>query len=884
MPTRRLAALTSSVAVALVAASATPQQAAAWWRSVAPTRSASVPFTVCPPAAHTVRCALIEDPTPASRVRGPVAAGAITRGPAEEVSPALSGHGEDGGYSPKDLREAYGLPEGSSGSGQTVAVVEAYSDPDAESDLAAYRGAYGLSSCSATGGCLRQVDQSGGSSLPAANAKWAEETSFDLDMVSAICPKCHILVVEAVNAEGENIATAEDDAVALGATEISDSFSQSSPLESREAAAYDHPGIPIAVAAGDDGYGVVWPAASRNVIAVGGTTLTAPIGRSGWTEAAWSKTGGGCSTEAKPTWQTDTGCTGRTTNDVAAVADPNTPVSAYDSYETHGSPWLLAGGTSVAAPIVAAAMALASPYTRSFNGAQSLYLEYANGVGFYDVRSGETGSCDTYLCEAGAGYDGPTGLGSLRGAPEVPLPAPVTLGASTPASGEATLEGSVNPHDVGVNCVFEYGQSSYNEKSKPCSPQPGAVIEAVAVSARLAGLTPGARYIYRLAVSYPGGSSAGEPLSFTVPSEQPSVIAQSASSLTQTSAALAATIDPGGAAVEACWFEYGESAPSYGSFAYCTTKPGAGDSAVVVSATTGALQPDTTYHFHVYVRTASNAGHEVRGADKTFTTLALPPTLTLLPASAIGAGSATLDATVDPNGALVTSCEFEFGGAANLIPCSPAPGSAESPVAVSATVGGLSPATRYFYRVLATNAGGVAYGEIGELTTANAAPSSGGGEGPGSVLSTGRLNEDPLVAPTTPSVGAAGGSVAACAAHLASHTLDASASGAVKLTLLCAHEGVERRGTVTLLAPSPSSAVPGSRSSSQASTALATASFALPAGGAATIVLHLSTRARRLLAKAHLLHARAVIVTRAPLAAATSAAAVTLRAPPTVSR
>jgi hypothetical protein len=883
MPTRRLAALTSSVAVALVAASATPQQAGAWWRSVAPTRSASVPFTVCPPAAHTVRCALIEDPTPASRVRGPVAAGAITRGPAEEVSPALSGHGEDGGYSPKDLREAYGLPEGSAGSGQTVAVVEAYSDPDAESDLAAYRGAYGLSSCSAAGGCLTQVNQSGGNSLPAANAKWAEETSFDLDMVSAICPNCHILVVEAENAEGENIATAEDEAVARGATEISDSFSQSSPLESREAAAYDHPGIPIAVAAGDDGYGVVWPAASRNVIAVGGTTLTAPTGRSGWTEAAWSKTGGGCSTEAKPTWQTDTGCTGRTTNDVAAVADPNTPVSVYDSYETHGSPWLLAGGTSVATPIVASAMALASRYTRSFNGAQSLYLEHANGVdGFYDVLSGGTGNCHTYLCEAGVGYDGPTGLGGLRGAPEVPPPAPVTLGASTPVSGEATLEGSVNPHDVGVSCVFEYGQSSYNEKNKPCSPQPGAVVGAVAVSARLGGLTPGARYIYRVAASYPGGSSAGEPLSFTVPSEQPSVIAQSASSLTQTSATLAATIDPGGAAVEACWFEYGESTPGYGSFAYCTTKPGDGDSAVVVSATTGALQPNTTYHFRVYVRTATNAAHEVQGEDKSFATLALPPTLTLLPASAISTGSATLNATVDSNGALVTSCEFEFGGAANLIPCLPGPGSGESSAAVSATVGDLSPATRYFYRVLATNAGGVTYGAIGELTTANAATGSGGREGPGSVLSTGQLSEDPPIAPTTPSVGAAGGSVAACVAHLASRTLHASASGAVKLTLLCAHEGVERRGTVTLLVPS--SAVPGSRSSSQASTALATASFALPAGGAATIVLHLSARARRLLAEAHLLHARAVIVTRAPLAAPTSAAAVTLRASPTVSR
>jgi Subtilase family len=862
---RRLAAL-AAVAVGLLAtAAATAPQAGAWWKSISPTRSASAPFTVCPPAGPSVRCSLIEDPTRGSRTRGPVPAGAITRGPEQEVSPAFSGHGEEGGFSPADLRSAYLVPGGTAGTGQTVAVVEAFDDPSAEADLAEYRRTYELPSCGAGSGCFMKANQRGGQSLPAPNGLWAEETSSDLDMVSAICPNCHILVVEAENAESQNIATAEDEAVTLGATEISDSFAQSTPLEAQEAAAYDHPGIPIAAAAGDHGFGVIWPAASRHVIAVGGATLEPPVGRGGWTETAWSKTGGGCSSEAKPAWQTDKGCTHRTTNDVAAVADPNTPVSTYDSFETHAPHWQLAGGTSVAAPIVAAMMALASPYTRSFDGAQSLYLEQANGIeGFSDVLSGSTGGCGTYLCNAGAGYDGPTGLGSLRGVPEVPPPAPVTLPASQAAPGEATLEGTVNPHDASVTCVFEYGQSSYGEVSKPCSPAPGTGVTPVAVSAKLTGLTPGATYHYRLAVSYTGGSAAGEVLSFTAASEQPSVLAQSAAALAQTSATLNATIDPGGAAVEACWFEYGQAAPAYGSFAYCTSRPGAGTSPVPVSAAAGPLQPNTTYHFRVYIRTG--AGHEVLGSDQVFTTRTLPPTLSMLAASALGPGSATLNASIDPNGSNVTLCEFEFDSGASFVPCSPQPGSGGSPVTVSATVAGLSPSTRYLYRVVATNAGGNAYGPIGELTTA---------ANPGGLESA--LREHPLGQSPTQGQQPTGSS-GACAAHIASKTLLASPTGAVKLTLLCAHKGSSGRGTVTLLVAGSSG--PASRSSSRASTVLAVASFTMPAGGAAAVVLHLSTRARHLLARAHLLHARAVIVTRPPLAASTSSAPVTLRAQP----
>ena len=261
---------------------------------------------------------------------------------------------------------------------------------------------------------------------PAANTEWVGETSLDLDMVSAICPNCHLLLVEANTASTENMVDAEDEAAALGPTEISNSFGERGSTTPDESA-FDHPGTPITFSGGDRGYGGNEFAANPHVIAVGGTTLEVAGNSRGWTEKVWyhysnskkefTGTGSGCSGEPKPVWQKDPGCHTRTTNDVAAVADPDTPVSVYDSYKS-GGPWRLVGGTSAASPIVAASMALATPYTRSFEAAEPLYVEAAEGeTGFFDVLSGSNGTCGTYLCEAVAGYDGPTGLGALDGAP-----------------------------------------------------------------------------------------------------------------------------------------------------------------------------------------------------------------------------------------------------------------------------------------------------------------------------------------------------------------------------------------------------------------------------------------------------------------------------------
>jgi hypothetical protein len=389
------------------------------------TPSATEPYAVCgrPTASHAACLAII---VPASaRPRS----SSTLQPTLTPTSPTLSGSGVGGGYDPADLRSAYDLPSESAGSGQTVAIVDAYDDPNAESDLAVYRTRYGISACTTANGCFRKVNQTGGTTYPTANAGWAVEISLDLDMVSAACPNCHILLVEASSNTNTDLYTAEDEAATLGATEISNSWAGAEfSGESSDDSFFDHPGVPITVAAGDEGYGVDYPASSPDVIAVGGTALTRASNTRGWSETAWSGTGSGCSVyEPKPAWQTDKGCADRTDNDVAAVASTETPVSIADSYKlprefsVPEAGWTLVAGTSVASPLVAGTMALANAYTRSFPDAGALYEEAAqNGTGVLDnVVSGSNGSCGTYLCNAGSGYNGPTGLGSLYGAPVV---------------------------------------------------------------------------------------------------------------------------------------------------------------------------------------------------------------------------------------------------------------------------------------------------------------------------------------------------------------------------------------------------------------------------------------------------------------------------------
>jgi subtilase family serine protease len=314
------------------------------------------------------------------------------------------------GYGAPDIRAAYNLGS-ASGAGKTVAIVDAYDDPTAESDLGVYRSQYGLAACTTANGCFRKVNQTGGTTYPKADPGWATEISLDLDMVSAACPDCHILLVEANSSSFANLGAGVNYAASQGVSAISNSYGGS---DSASMSAYDHPGIAITASTGDNGYGVESPASFDSVVAVGGTSLNKASNARGWSETAWSGAGSGCSTlNAKPSWQTSaTQCSGKANADVSAVADPNTGVAVYDSTRYQGrSGWQVYGGTSASSPIIA------SVYTMSGNtaGYPASYT-WGHASGLNDVTSGSNGTCSTSVwCHAGAGWDGPTGLGTPNG-------------------------------------------------------------------------------------------------------------------------------------------------------------------------------------------------------------------------------------------------------------------------------------------------------------------------------------------------------------------------------------------------------------------------------------------------------------------------------------
>jgi subtilase family serine protease len=314
------------------------------------------------------------------------------------------------GYGPADIQSAYALST-TAGSGQTVAIVDAYNDPTAAADLATYRSTYGLPACTTASGCLRITNQSGGTKLPATNASWATEISLDLDMVSAACPACKILLVEASSASFANLGAGVNYAATQSVSAISNSYGGS---DTSAMSAYDHPGIAVTASTGDSGYGVESPASFDSVVAVGGTSLTRASNARGWTEQAWSGAGSGCSSSnAKPSWQTAaTQCSHKAVADVSAVADPQTGVAVYDTTRYQGaSGWQVYGGTSASSPIIA------SVYTMSGNtaGYPASYT-WGHPSGLNDVTSGSNGSCPTAVwCTAGTGWDGPTGLGTPNG-------------------------------------------------------------------------------------------------------------------------------------------------------------------------------------------------------------------------------------------------------------------------------------------------------------------------------------------------------------------------------------------------------------------------------------------------------------------------------------
>ncbi|HXJ79413.1 MAG TPA: S53 family peptidase [Candidatus Methylomirabilis sp.] len=328
------------------------------------------------------------------------------------------------GFGPADLQDAYKLTAlaASSGTNRTVAIVDAFDGLTAESDLAVYRATFGLPPCTTANGCFRKVNQQGSSSpLPTPNSGWASEISVDLAMVSAICPKCKILLVEASSNYDNDLGTAVNTAASWpGVVAISNSYGGpelSGDPTSFCAPYFKHPGIAITASSGDGGYGVEAPASCPFVTAVGGTSLSrSSTTARGWVETVWGSASGGlgagsgCSMfEPKQAFQTDTACANRTVADVSAVANPSTGIAVYDQ----GS-WAVYGGTSVSSPIIAAVFALSTP---AGTGDFPVSYPYGNSGALFDVTAGANGSCGhSYLCTAAAGYDGPTGLGTPNGA------------------------------------------------------------------------------------------------------------------------------------------------------------------------------------------------------------------------------------------------------------------------------------------------------------------------------------------------------------------------------------------------------------------------------------------------------------------------------------
>ena len=322
--------------------------------------------------------------------------------------------GTPAGYGPSDLQSAYNLPSATNGSGQTVAIVDALDDPNAEADLYIYRNQFGLPVCSTLNGCFKKLNQNGKKHpYPPPDADWSIEISLDLDMVSAACPNCKIMLIEANRSTWHDVGKSVDEAVKLGAQIVSNSYGAiGHAADPRD---YDHAGVMIVASGGDDGYyghRNQQPAVFPTVVAVGGTSLSRGGGSRGWTETVWRGSGSGCSKFPKPSWQSDAGCKYRTANDIAAVGDPATGVAVYDSYQQSG--WIELGGTSVGSPLNAAIFALAGNASQ-LNAAQSFY-QAKNQQYLYDITTGADGSCSpAYLCTGETGYDGPTGWGTPNG-------------------------------------------------------------------------------------------------------------------------------------------------------------------------------------------------------------------------------------------------------------------------------------------------------------------------------------------------------------------------------------------------------------------------------------------------------------------------------------
>lgn len=357
------------------------------------------------------------------------------------------------GYGARELERAYGLAGAPSRAG-TIVVIGAGADPSLESDLGVYRSTYHLPACTSGNGCFRQVNYLGGAPYPPAtgfNNQFGEEeiaveTSLDVDMASAACPQCKIISMQVplrdgffgnrkhINTAISHFATGVQTARSLGASAVSISYGYPTDKFSDKgaiAAQMDQPGMPIVSSSGDAGFAEragQWPQSLTTVTSAGGTSLYPAGNDRGYSEVAWNGAGSDCSVDLPPAKGQQANissyCGGhRAASDVSAVADPYTGVAVYDTYApATGLPYgfLVVGGTSVASPFIGGIYARA-PQDPTVEGPNTIYA--APRTDFHDVTAGTNaglGYCRTVgignpVCDAGPGWDGPTGVGTPNG-------------------------------------------------------------------------------------------------------------------------------------------------------------------------------------------------------------------------------------------------------------------------------------------------------------------------------------------------------------------------------------------------------------------------------------------------------------------------------------
>jgi subtilase family serine protease len=305
-------------------------------------------------------------------------------------------HSTYAGLSASDLEKAYGLPSSTKGKNEIAAVIDAYDNPDAATDFAAYRSGMGLPA-----GTLEKYNEEGSqSNYPQGSPGWGVEIDLDIEMASASCPLCKIYLVEASSNSWSDIEAAVTEAVKLGATIVSNSYSGSGASCSY----YDTKGVEYVASAGDAGYGIYDPAACDSVVAVGGTQLTACNNKRGYCESPWTDSGGGCATgEKKPKWQVHSkyakNCDGRQADDVSADA---VNAAEYDTYSEGG--WITVDGTSISSPFVAGIFGLAANSTKQ-DGGRTFWVPASHHRFLYEiggVRYSPTG-----------GWGSPKGIGAF---------------------------------------------------------------------------------------------------------------------------------------------------------------------------------------------------------------------------------------------------------------------------------------------------------------------------------------------------------------------------------------------------------------------------------------------------------------------------------------